>query len=107
MSAPDFAILASMLVSLLLAPVLLLAVDDDRVRLTAMAAASLLVVVISALFGPATEPRQLAAFYIRVRPPGWWPASATASGLSPADPLTDLRQRLLRVAACAFSATPG
>jgi solute:Na+ symporter, SSS family len=94
---------ASIVVSLLLAPVLLLTVDDDWLRLLLMATASLTVVVLASLFGPATAPQRLAAFYAKVRPPGWWRASAAAAGVAPAVPLAELRQRLMRVAACAVS----
>jgi len=94
---------ASMLVSLLLAPLLLLTVEDDWLRLALMAAVSALVVVLCSVFGPATDPQRLADFFARVRPPGWWRASATAVGVSPAIPLADLRRRLIRVVACAIS----
>jgi len=94
---------ASMMVSLLLAPVLLLTVNDDWLRLLLMAAASVLVVVLSALFGPATDARRLAAFYLRARPPGWWPTSAVANGVSPSEPASELWRRLSQVLACALS----
>jgi hypothetical protein len=90
-------------VSLLLAPVLLLTVADDWLRLLIMAAASTGVVVLAALFGPVTEPQRLAEFYRRVQPPGWWRASAAAVGVASGVPLTELRQRLVSVAACAVS----
>jgi len=93
----------SMLVSLLLAPILLLTVSDDWVRLALMAAVSTLAVVLCALFGPATNPQRLAAFYGKVRPPGWWRASATAAGADPSVPLAELRLRLTQVLACALS----
>jgi SSS family solute:Na+ symporter len=94
---------ASIVASLLLAPVLLLTVADDWLRLLLMAAASTAVVVLSALYGPATEPRRLVAFYLRVRPPGWWRLSAAAAGDASTDPLIDLRRRLAHVLACAVS----
>jgi solute:Na+ symporter, SSS family len=94
---------ASILMSLALAPLLLATVDDDWLRLAAMAAASTAVVVLAAIYGPATDPRRLAEFYRRVRPPGWWRASAIATGVAPALPLAELRQRLMQVLACAIS----
>lgn len=94
---------ASMAVSLALAPVLLLTVADDWLRLALMAAASTVVVVLSALYGPAVSPGRLAAFYRRAHPPGWWHVSATACDVDPRKPLAELRRRLVRVLACALS----
>jgi SSS family solute:Na+ symporter len=94
---------ASMLVSLLLAPLLLLTVEDDWLRLLLMASASVLVVVLSALWGPPTDPQRLAVFYLRVRPPGWWRRTAATAGEVPTAPLAELKRRLVRVVACAIS----
>jgi SSS family solute:Na+ symporter len=94
---------ASIVGSLLLAPVLLLTVADDWLRLLLMAAASLLIVVLAALFGPANEPDRLATFYRSVRPPGWWATSAAAAGVDARAPLAELRRRMASVAACAVS----
>lgn len=95
---------ASIAVSLLLAPVLLFAVADEWLRLLLMSTASLLVVVLSALLGPANDPAHSVAFYRLVRPPGWWTRTAMAAGLDPARPRAELRRRLRHVAACAVSA---
>jgi Na+/proline symporter len=94
---------ASMVVSLALAPVLLAAFDDDWLRLLLMASASALVVVVCALAGPANDPARLAEFYRRVRPPGWWPRSAAAVGEPRSVPLAALRASLVHVVACALS----
>jgi Na+/proline symporter len=93
----------SIVASLLLAPLLLLTVADDWLRLLLMATASTLAVVLAALFGPATEPERLATFYKSVRPPGWWSASAAAAGAAAGAPLSELRSRVASVLACAIS----
>ncbi len=68
--------LGAIVVSLGLAPVLLTMVEAEWQRLALMAGASTLVVIAAALWLPGTDPVRLAAFYDRVRPPGWWPRSA-------------------------------
>jgi hypothetical protein len=62
-----------------------------------------LVVVLSALWGPPTDPQRLAVFYLRVRPPGWWRRTAATAGEVPTAPLAELKRRLVRVVACAIS----
>jgi Na+/proline symporter len=94
---------ASIVVSLLLAPLLLLTVEDDWLRLLLMAATSTLAVVVASLFGPQTATEQLATFYRRVQPPGFWSAAAAAAGASGEAPRAELRRRLVFVAACATS----
>jgi Na+/proline symporter len=94
---------ASIVVSLLLAPVLLLNVADDWLRLLLMSAASVLVVVLSSLLGPVNDARHSVDFYRRVRPPGWWARTARAAELDADRPRAELRRRLRHVAACAVS----
>jgi SSS family solute:Na+ symporter len=94
---------ASIVVSLLLAPILLLTVDDDWLRLLLMAVASTLTVVAAALLGPRTPQPILVEFYQRVRPPGWWTASAKGAGIDRRVPLVDLYRRVRRAVACAVS----
>jgi Na+/proline symporter len=94
---------ASMIVSLVLAPVLIITIDDDWLRLASMAAVSTLVVVVSAIAGPANDPARLTEFYRRVRPPGWWPRAAAAVGDRREVPLAALRAGLVHVIACAVS----
>lgn len=94
---------ASIVVSLLLAPPLLLAVEDDWLRLLLMAVASTAAVVAATLFGPAPPRQRLAAFYARVRPPGFWSASAAAAGAAPGASTAEFKRRLGYAAACAVS----
>jgi solute:Na+ symporter, SSS family len=55
------------------------------------------------LLTPRTDPRVLTAFYERVRPFGWWTATARAAGDSPAVPLRALLRQLRTVGVCAAS----
>jgi solute:Na+ symporter, SSS family len=90
--------LAAMAVSLLLAPILLVATDQEWIRLGAMAGLSTLAAVVIAFVTPATDPRVLDAFYRRVEPDGFWRATAARAGLDPAGPVRRLG-RALRVTA--------
>jgi hypothetical protein len=68
-----------------------------------MAVASTLTVVAAALLGPRTPQPILVEFYQRVRPPGWWTASAKGAGIDRRVPLVDLYRRVRRAVACAVS----
>ena len=68
--------LAAMATSLVLAPVLLVTTEAEWTRLALMAVASTTAAVAAALAGPRTDPAVLRAFWNRVRPPGFWAASA-------------------------------
>jgi Na+/proline symporter len=95
--------LAVILLSLVLAPALLQTVEADWRRLAIMAGSSTLVVILAALWLPGTDPRRLAAFYDRVRPPGWWPHSASlVNDCRRAAPLA-LARGLVAVFACAVT----
>ena len=95
--------LLSIGVSLLLAPLLLYAIEAEWLRLAIMAGVSTVVVFVSALVFPRTEANKLIAFYDRVRPPGWWSASARGAGLDPRSARRELRMRLLGMLACAVT----
>ena len=94
---------ASILVSLLLAPVLLRFVGDEWVRLAVMSGASTLVVVLAAWLLPQTEEARRVQFYRTVSPPGWWKDTARAAGEDPRVPLRRLWRALAPLAACATS----
>jgi len=93
----------SIVVSLAAAPLLILFVDDDWLRLALMSGLSLAAVVLTALYGPPTDPDRLAEFYRRVRPPGWWRRTSERLGHDPAEGRTALRRDLVALAACAVS----
>jgi Na+/proline symporter len=95
--------IAAIVVSLALAPVLLLTVEADWWRLLIMAAASTTAVVGAALWLPGTDRVQLMRFYDRVRPPGFWGRTARGLGLEPHTATRDFGRGLLQVAAAAAS----
>jgi Na+/proline symporter len=95
--------MASIAVSLVVAPILLVTVEAEWLRLTVMAAVSTTVVLLTALFGPETEVTRRVQFFRAVRPLGWWRSTARAASEDPNGPLVALRRALLLLAACAAS----
>ncbi len=89
-----FAELATLVTSAALAPVLLLTVPHDATRLLIMAGSATAAGIVAALCTRPTPQERLAAFYERVRPPGFW------SPVSP-DPAAD-RARLAYGLAATF-----
>jgi len=98
-----YAEIFAILVSLSLAPLLILFMDAEWLRLAVMAAVSTLVVVAAAIWMPQTEREQLVKFYLRVRPPGWWKQTALAADRQPAEAHRAFRRDLLGLLACAAS----
>jgi Na+/proline symporter len=95
--------IASIAASLLIAPILLLTVEAEWLRLAVMAAVSTIVVVLTALFMPETEVARRVQFFRTVRPLGWWRSTARAASEDPDAPLAGLRRALLLLGACAVS----
>ncbi|MEJ2604125.1 MAG: sodium transporter, partial [Gammaproteobacteria bacterium] len=95
--------IGAIVTSLVIAPLLIYATDEEWIRLGVMSGTSLVVVVATAFLAPATRPEKLVAFYRRVRPPGWWQRTATAAGEDPGAGADALRDDLVALAACAFS----
>jgi Na+/proline symporter len=95
--------LAAIFTSIVAAPVLLLTVEADWLRLALMAALSTLSVIAAAFLAPGTEPHQLDAFYERVRPPGWWGKTAGRAGETAAISRNRLLRGLAAIGACAVS----
>jgi len=95
--------IGSILVSLILAPILIMTVDADWLRLAIMSGVSTAVVILAALFMPGTEPRQLMVFYDRVRPPGWWSRTARGLELDTSESKREFRRNMLAVIAAAVS----
>lgn len=93
----------SIIVSLVLAPILILTVEADWLRLAIMSGVSTVVVVAAALWLPATDARTLMVFYDRVRPPGWWSRTARGLELDTRASRREFRRDLLAVVAAATS----
>lgn len=81
-------------VSLVAAPILLVATDAEWIRLGTMAAVSTTAAVAAAYLAPATEPGTLHAFYRRARPSGFWRRTAVGSGLGSDRPVRRLGEEL-------------
>ncbi|MGE0876079.1 MAG: hypothetical protein AB7O31_15550 [Burkholderiales bacterium] len=97
--------LAAIGASLLLVPAVLAALPDAqalaRLLLVALGA-SAAAVAVSLLVQPA-RPADLAAFYLKVRPPGFWAPVARAAGADPHAPLRALRDGLAATCAAALT----
>ena len=87
--------LAAMAISLVLAPILLVATnvgwigDEEWIRLSLMALFSTVAAVTVTYFTPRTDEKVLKAFYKRVNPVGFWRNTATLVDGDPRKPLND------------------
>ena len=89
--------IAAILVSAVMAPLLLAFVEDEAVRLLAIAIVSTAAALTAVkLYGPESNDR-LTAFYSRARPPGFWGPIAARLGLPDEGP-----RRLARALAATF-----
>jgi Na+/proline symporter len=97
--------LAALGASAIFAPLLLLGFPHDReaTRLLWMAVATTVVGVLVALRGPCEPMAQLARFYERVRPPGFWRPVALACGLDDGTDRDRLKSGLTATALAAWS----
>lgn len=95
--------LAAMAMSLTAAPVLLIATDEEWIRLGSMAALSTFAAIAVTFVTPRTDPRVLDAFYRRVEPDGFWGRTAARLGVDPAAPVRRLRTALSMTAVTSAS----
>ncbi len=95
--------LAAIALSLTIAPILLFATDEEWIRLGVMAVVSTVGAVAITWFTPRTNADVLRKFYQRVRPPGFWSATAQDAGEDPAAPLSELAGGLKSTALTAAS----
>jgi len=75
-----FSEMASIAVSLISAPIILVATDTEWIRLASMAVLSTVSAVGVTFITPRTKPEVLQKFYQRVRPSGFWAKTAIALG---------------------------
>lgn len=73
----------SIAVSLVAAPLLILLLDQDWLRLRSMSEMSLCAVILAAYCLPPTDQARLVAIYRRVRPPGLWPGPSPPPAATP------------------------
>ena len=95
--------LAAMLVSLVVAPILLIVTDEEWVRLGTMSLVSTLAAVLVTFFTPPTKQEVLNKFYKSINPSGFWRKTAVALGIDSSDPLKKLLLRLKSVAITSVS----
>jgi Na+(H+)/acetate symporter ActP len=95
--------LAAMLVSLVVAPILLIVTDEEWVRLGTMSLVSTLAAVLVTFFTPPTKQEVLNKFYKSINPSGFWRKTAVALGIDGSDPLKKLLLRIKSVAITSVS----
>lgn len=91
---------AAMGVSLVAGIALLIAFpdpDEEWIRLSLMALVSTVAAAATALLTGGTDPAKLQAFYKRVKPVGFWGATAAALGEPPGDPRRRLGRAVLAI----------
>lgn len=93
----------AILASLIVAPILILTVEDEWLRLLIMSGVSLSVVVVAAFLLPGTSEEKLVAFYRQVRPPGMWRRTAEAAGDDAVAARREFGRDLLGLITCAVS----
>jgi Na+/proline symporter len=84
--------MSAIVVSLVLAPIILITTDAEWLRLVLMSSISTVVVVIVTLVTRPTDAARLARFYDKTRPPGFWRNAAARAGLDVASPLSSLKR---------------
>ena len=75
--------IVAMAVSLIVAPILLVTVEEEWLKLLIMSLVSTAAVVVAAFLAPGTDRSVLVEFYRRVQPPGWWAQTARAADDDP------------------------
>lgn len=90
-------------VSLIVAPILLVTVEEEWLKLLIMSLASTAAVLVTAWVAPDTDRGLLVEFYRRVQPPGWWARTARAAGDEAGRPLAELRRDVASILSCAAS----
>ncbi len=86
--------LAAIAISLTVAPILLIVTDQEWIRLSVMALVSTLGAVAVTWVTPRTDTVVLKSFYLRVKPPGFWRATAAEMGEDVGKPIRKLARGL-------------
>ena len=89
-----FSEIAAIITSLVLAPIILLGIKSEWLRLLIMSSISTAVVIIVTMLTKPTEDRILSEFYRRVDPPGFWRQTAKKLGMDPQRPIKALKSGL-------------
>ena len=95
--------IAAILVSLILAPILMITVEDQASRLILMAVVSTLAALLAIRIAGPEDRDRLIAFYKQVKPPGYWRPIAEAAGIPAAEGPRHLWRALAATAVCGLS----
>ncbi len=98
-----FSELAAIAASLVIAPILLVTVEDEWIKLALMSGLSTAVVLAVTWLTRSTDERVLDEFYRRVRPPGLWRRTAARTGGDPERPVRVFRRGAVLVLASGAS----
>jgi Na+/proline symporter len=98
-----FSEIAAIVTSLILAPILLIYIQQDWLQLFLMATSSTFVAILVTYFTPATSDEILDNFYNRIKPQGFWKKSARRNGDSEQEPFRKLGLSLVQTTITAIS----
>ena len=98
-----FSEIAAILTSLILAPVLLIYVEQDWLQLLLMAGGSTFAAVLVTYFTPATSDETMDQFYNKIKPQGFWKKTAVRNGDSEKAPFNKMGTSLMNTAITAVS----
>ncbi|MFZ0391544.1 MAG: sodium:solute symporter family protein [Calditrichia bacterium] len=98
-----FSELAAMIVSLIVAPVLLIVTDQEWIRLLCMAIVSTTAAISVTYFTRSTDEKILVKFYKKVQPAGFWKSTAAKAGVNPKVPLKNLVKEIKAILLTAVS----
>lgn len=89
--------LAAIVISLVVAPLLLLITKAEWIRLTIMAAASTAAAIMVTFFTPPTSEEVLKRFYSTVHPLGFWKKTAVLTDQNPDIPIKELQKEIVTI----------
>jgi len=92
-----FSEIAAIATSLIVAPFILIYVEEEWARLASMAGASLIVVIVVTLLTRETDHDKLDSFYRQIKPQGFWSKTAARIGDISNAPLIKLRKSMWQV----------
>lgn len=89
--------IAAIGISLLIAPILLIFVDEEWLKLLLMSGISTTVVIIVSYLTPPTDDQKLNEFYLKIKPQGFWKNTAARIGHSQNIPLIKLKKSIVQI----------
>ena len=83
---------SAIIASLIFAPIILVTVQAEWLRLASMAGISTVVILLVTLLTRPTDPKILTKFYKQVKPPGFWRKTAESVGQDAEKPVQSFRE---------------